>query len=154
MTFLASKRESMQTIPFLILWSFCLDGSVDSQPPKDSGKPEITYWDRLRTDYGKPAAQFEAADVAALAGKFLNKKITIKGQITNVDVSEPKHCLVHMNPGITFDFVEMKKAAESCKVGDTMFIDGILKSHSAKGEILLAPAFTRDPKAPFLPMKP
>lgn len=114
----------------------------------------ISFWDRLRTDYGKPAAQFDAANVGALAGKYLNQKITIKGEITSVDVSNPKKCLVHMNPGITFDFVEMNRAAESCKVGETIFIDGILKKHSANGEILLAPAFTRDPSAPFVPQKP
>ena len=145
----------MYTLLFMSLWLSCLDGPADHQPSKAGDKPvAISFWDRLRTDYGNPAAQFQAANVAALAGKYLNKKITIKGDITSVDVSNPKHCLVHMNPGITFDFVEMKRAAESCKVGETIFIDGILKKHSAKGEILLAPAFTRDPTAPFVPQKP
>lgn len=139
---------------FLILWLSCSNGSADSQPPTQSDKPlPISFWDRLRTDYGKPAAQFDAADLRVLAGKYLNKKITVKGEIASVDVSNPKHCLVRMNPGITFDYVEMKRAAESCKVGDTIFIDGILKKHSDKGELLLAPAFTRDPTASFVPVK-
>lgn len=145
----------MHMILFLTMGFPCSNDFYDCQPPNDRDKPvTINFWDRLRTDYGKPAAQFDAANVAALAGKYLNRKITIKGRITKVDASNPKHCLVHMNPGITFDFVEMKRAAESCKVGETILIDGILKKHSAKGELLLAPAFTRDPTAPFVPVKP
>jgi hypothetical protein len=147
--------RAMQAVVILMLWisAPCADTSVQSS--KDENKPvTVTFWDRIRTDYGKPTAQFEAARVATLAGKYLNKKVTIKGEVTKVDVSNPKHCLVHMHPSITFDFVEMKTAAECCQVGETAIIDGILKRHSPKGQILLAPAFTRDPSAPFTPIKP
>ncbi len=134
-----------------------LTGLLASMPlfarQPDPVKPvKVSFWDRLRTDYGKPAFQYEAADVAALAGKALNKKITVRGEVTKVDVTNPKHCLVTMKPGMTFDFLEFQAAAQACKVGDTVYIDGVLKRHG-KDEILLAPAFTRDPKAPFMPVK-
>jgi hypothetical protein len=127
---------------------------VNQQPAGQGPRPAaVRYWDRLRVDYGRPAAQFEAVDVAGLAGKHLGKKITVRGEVSRVDVSNPKHCYVWMKPGIVFDFLEFKAAAQDCKVGEMVSIDGILKRH-AERDIMVAPAFKRDPKAPFKATKP
>lgn len=124
----------------------------DALQPDPVKPAKVSFWDRLRTDYGNPTFQYEAVDVAKLAGKALNKKITVRGEVTKVDVTNPKHCLVTMKPGITFDFLNFQAAAEACKLGETVYIDGILKRHDTK-QILLAPSFTRDPNAPFTPLK-
>lgn len=142
----------LSIISLILLTSNLILTMEDAQQPDPVKPVKVSFWDRVRTDYGKSAFQYEAADVAALAGKALNKKITVHGEVTKVDVTNPRHCLVTMKPGITFDYLEFKAAAEACKVGDTVFIDGVLKRHG-KNEILLAPAFTRDPNAPFTPVK-
>lgn len=143
----------MLSIYSLLLVVGYLSPTMEDARQPDPVKPaKVSFWDRLRTDYGRPAFQYEAGDVAKLAGMALNKKITVRGEVTKVDVTNPKHCLVTMKPGITFDFLNFQTAAEACKVGETVYIDGILKRHD-KNQILLAPSFTRDPNAPFSPVK-
>ncbi|MFT3881894.1 MAG: TIGR03067 domain-containing protein [Gemmatales bacterium] len=143
----------MSSFNLLTLLVGCLAPAMEGAKQPDPVKPaKVSFWDRVRTDYGKPAFQYEAGDVEKLAGKALNKKITVRGEVTKVDVTNPKHCLVTMKPGITFDFLNFQAAAEACKVGETVYIDGILKRHD-KNQILLAPSFTRDPNAPFTPIR-
>jgi hypothetical protein len=101
-------------------------------------------------DYGKPAAQFLQEDVVAKGKAFVGKKITIKGTVTKVDVSDPKSARVYLTGGIECNLGEFKAMAESCKVGDTVYIDGFLV-RCESGDVLLDPAMSRDPSAPFTP---
>ena len=40
--------------------------------------------------------------------------------------------------------------AESCEVGDEVYVDGVLKRCN-EGDVLIDPAMFRDPNAPFNP---
>ena len=101
-------------------------------------------------DYGKPAAQFLQADLASQGEAFIGKKITVKGTVSKVDVSDPKSALIHLSGGIQCDLGKCKAMAESCKIGDPVYVDGFLK-RCEKGDILIDPAMLRDPAAPFSP---
>jgi len=102
----------------------------------------------LKMDYGQPAAQFLEKDVATAGKKYLGKKITIKGTVTRIDVSNPQAGWIHLGNGIRCDFSRLPAMAQSKKPGDICFIDGILKE-CEEGNILLESAMLRDPTAPF-----
>jgi len=104
----------------------------------------------LQMDYGKPAAQFLQADLASQGKAFIGKKITVKGTVVKVDVSDPKSAWVHLAGGIQCDLGKFRAMAESCRIGDTVYIDGILK-RCEEGDILIDPAILRDPTAEFSP---
>ena len=104
-------------------------------------------------DYGRPAAQFEARDAIALAPDYLRKKITVRGRVSGVDTSDPEHCIVRLDHGVTAHFGKFKAMAESCKAGEIVHLDGIVKAVNPSG-ITLDPAFGRDPQAPFTPVRP
>ncbi len=101
-------------------------------------------------DYGKPAAQFLQDDVSSKGKPFVGKKITVKGTVTKVDVSDPKSARVYLTGGIECNLGEFQAMAESCKVGDTVSMDGFLV-RCESGDVLLDPAMQRDPSAPFTP---
>jgi hypothetical protein len=101
-------------------------------------------------DYGKPAAQFLQEDVASKGKALLGKKITVKGTVTKVDVSAPNSAQIQLTGGIECNLGEFKAMAESCKIGDTVYVDGFLK-RCEEGDILIDPAMLRDPTAPFSP---
>jgi hypothetical protein len=101
-------------------------------------------------DYGQPDAQFLQEDVASKGRAFLGKKITVKGTVASVDVSDPVSAEVYLTGGIACNFGEFNAMAESCEVGDTVYIDGVLV-RCEEGDILLDPAMLRDPTAPFFP---
>ena len=101
-------------------------------------------------DYGEPAAQFLQAELASKARAFVGKKITVKGTVTKVDVSTPKSAAIHLAGGIRCNLGTFKAMAESCTIGDTVYVDGFLK-HCREGDILMDPALLRDPGAPFSP---
>ena len=103
-----------------------------------------------KTDYGKPAAQFVEEDVATKGKEFLAKKITVKGTVTKVDVSDPKSAKVYLQHGIQCNLGKLAKMAESCKVGETVYVDGLLKVLE-EGKVILDPAILRDPNASFQP---
>lgn len=104
----------------------------------------------LRTDYGKPAAQFLAADVAAKGLGFVGQKISVKGTVTGVDASDPDHAIVTLEQGIRCDFGDLSAMARSRSEGTVAVVDGILE-RCAPGDILIKPALYRDPSAPFVP---
>ena len=104
-------------------------------------------------DYGRPAAQFETRDAIALAPDYLRKKVSVRGRVSAVDTSDPEHCVVKLNHGVTAHFGTFKAAAEACKVGEVVHLDGIVKAADPSG-ITLDPAFGRDPQAPFAPVRP
>ena len=101
-------------------------------------------------DYGKPAAQFHQKDLVSGGKEFIGKKITVKGTVAKVDLSDPEDAWVHLEGGIRCHFGKMRAMAESCKVDDTVYIDGFLKQ-CKPGDVLIDPAMLRDPAAPFSP---
>ena len=103
-------------------------------------------------EYGQPAAQFLAKDVAAKAKAYKNKKVTIKGTVTRVDITNPNSPRIYLKEGIECNFGRLKLMASRCKVGDTVYVDGILNI-SDQGNIFLDPAVKRDPTAKFIPIK-
>ncbi len=104
-------------------------------------------------DYGRPAAQFEARDAIALAPDYLRQKVSVRGRVSAVDASDPERCVVKLDHGVIAHFGPFKAAAEACKVGEVVHLDGIVKTVNPSG-IILDPAFGRDPQAPFAPVRP
>jgi len=103
-----------------------------------------------KTDYGKPAAQFVEEDLSTKGKEFLGKKITVKGKVTKVDVSDPTASKVYLQYGIQCNLGKLTKMAESCKVGESVYVDGLLKVLE-EGNVILDPAILRDPNAYFEP---
>lgn len=104
----------------------------------------------LQMDYGQPAAQFLEEGVAAMGKEYVGKKITVKGTVTKVEVSDPESSWIHLNEGVRCNLGKFKAMAQNSKVGDTVYVDGFLK-HCEKGDVLIEPAMLRDPTAPFSP---
>lgn len=104
----------------------------------------------LKLDYGDPAAQFVEEDVATKGKDFLSKIITVKGTVTKVDVSDPKAAKVFLQHGIQCNLGKLTRMAESCQVGETVYVDGKL-TVCEEGNIILDPASKRDPNAKFEP---
>ncbi|QTN32106.1 hypothetical protein HZ994_07115 [Akkermansiaceae bacterium] len=101
-------------------------------------------------DYGKPEAQFLQDSVTTQGKAWVGKKITVKGVVTKVEVSDPNEAWVELENGIKCNFHEMRQMAESAKVGETVYVDGFLK-RCDEGDVLIDPAMLRDPTAPFTP---
>lgn len=103
-------------------------------------------------DYGNPAAQFEARDAATLAPAYMGRKVSVRGRVTAVDTSDPDRCTVRLQHAVVANFGTFKAAAEACTVGTVVHLDGIVRAVDASG-VTLAPAFGRDPQAPFDPIR-
>lgn len=101
-------------------------------------------------DYGKPEAQFIQEDVSAKGKEWVGKKITVKGVVTKVDVSNPNVAWVELGNGIKCNFSKLRQMAASAKVGGIVYVDGFLKRCN-EGDVLIDPAMFRDPSAPFTP---
>jgi hypothetical protein len=106
----------------------------------------------LNMDYGKPEAQFLEEDVSRLGQNYIQKKRTLKGVVTRIDVSQPKDVSVFLGHGIECDLDDFANATIHFRIGETVYMDGILRK-CEPGTILLEPAFGRDPTAPFNPKK-
>ena len=104
-------------------------------------------------DYGNPAAQFEARDATTLAPVYLGRKVSVRGEVTAVDTSDPARCTVRLQHGVVANFGKFKAAAEACPMGEVVHLDGIVRAANPSG-VTLAPAFGRDPQAPFDPLHP
>jgi len=102
-------------------------------------------------DYHEPAAQFLAKDVSTKAMPYVGRheKITIKGIVTKVNLNDPDSSLIYLKEGIECK-LSIRAMASTCKVGDTIYVDGFLK-HCDKDKVLLDPATLRDPSANFIP---
>ena len=105
-------------------------------------------------DYHEPAEQFLAKDVATKAKPYVGRhvKITIKGIVSKVDVSNPNSSMIYLKDGIECNLVKWSRMASSCKIGEVVFIDGFLK-RCDEDKVLLEPAILRDPTAKFIPTK-
>ena len=100
-------------------------------------------------DYGQPTAQFLAKDLPLKAKTYVGEKITVKGTVTRVDISDPNSSRIYLKEGIECNLGTFKAMATSCKIGDTVFVDGFLK-RCDDGDILIEPALLRDPTAKFI----
>ena len=105
-----------------------------------------------RLDYADPAAQFNAEDVLEKAKPYIGKKITVKGVVTRQDLSDPTNSRIYLQHSICCNLGKFQKMAESYRVGQVVFIDGILKL-CEKNNIVLEPAIGRDSKAEFNPVE-
>jgi len=105
-------------------------------------------------DYHEPAEQFLAKDAATQAKPYVGRhlKITIKGIVSKVDVSNPDSSMVYLKNGIECNLGKWSRMASRCKVGEVVYIDGFLK-RCDDDEVLLEPAILRDPDAKFSPIK-
>jgi hypothetical protein len=105
-------------------------------------------------DYHEPAEQFLAKDVATQAKPYVGRhlKITIKGIVSKVDVSNPDSLMIYLKNGIECNLGKWSRMASSCKVGEVVYIDGFLK-RCDEDKVLLEPAILRDPTAKFSPIK-
>ena len=105
-------------------------------------------------DYHEPAEQFLAKDVATKAKPYVGRhlKITIKGIVSKVDVSNTNSSMIYLKDGIECNLGKFSRMASSCKVGEVVYIDGFLK-HCDDDKVLLEPAILIDPTAKFIPTK-
>ena len=105
-------------------------------------------------DYHEPAEQFLAKDVAIKAKSYVGRhlKITIKGIVSKVDVSNPNSSMIYLKNGIECNLGKWSRMASSCKVGEVVYIDGFLE-RCDEDKVLLEPAILRDPAAKFSPIK-
>ncbi len=111
----------------------------------------VGCWKGWVLDYRQPAAQFLAKDVSSKAKSYVgkNKKITIKGIVTKVNISNPNSSRIHLKEGIECNLGKFKAMATSCKIGETVYVDGFLK-RCDDGDILMEPALLRDPTGKFV----
>lgn len=101
-------------------------------------------------DYGRVKAQFEDADLAGKGKGFVGEKVTVRGVVKRVDFSDEGNPKVVLTQGTECHFGRMLAMAKRMKVGETVYIDGFLEK-CEDGEVILKPAMSRDPKAPFNP---
>jgi len=101
-------------------------------------------------DYGKPAAQFYAADLGALGKPFIGKKITVKGTVTGHETTKEGEFVVILNGTIRCMSPYLYRRSKS--VGKTVFFDGFLRE-CEPGRVIIKPSAGRDPSAHFNPKK-
>jgi hypothetical protein len=102
-------------------------------------------------DYGKPAAQFYAYDVARMGKPFIGKKITVKGEVLHVENREDGNH-IYLNHNIHCVFPIWHLGEDNLKAGDEIFVDGFLEK-CTEGNIELNPALGRDSAASFKPIE-
>lgn len=105
-------------------------------------------------DYGDPEAQFEAADAVELAPEYLGEKVTVRGTVVGVVVSDlgSTEATVTLEDGVKARFGDMVVMAASCEVGQVVLIDGFVRMAN-RSTVTLDPAMLRDPAAPFEPIR-
>ena len=103
-------------------------------------------------EYGDAAAHFNEGAVLEKGEPYIGRKIVVKGVVSKHDVTDPENCKVYLGHSICCNFGDLKRMAEGCTEGDTVFVGGILKRRE-EGDILLEPAMKRDPKAEFNPVE-
>ena len=100
-------------------------------------------------DYGKPAAQFHAHNVASKGKPFIGKMITVKGKVLRVqDRDDGNH--IYLEHNIHCLFPTWHWGEDTLKLGDEIYVDGFLE-RCIEGEVQLNPAIKRGSKAPFTP---
>ena len=107
-------------------------------------------------DYGKPAAQFYAADLGALGEPFIGKEITVTGTVTGHETTKEGKSVVILNGTIRCMRKLSTQYTENYrrryKVGKTVFFDGFLRE-CEPDRVVINPSSGRDPSASFHPKK-
>ena len=103
-------------------------------------------------EYGDAAAHFNENKVLEKGEPYLGKKIVVRGVVSKHDLTDPENCKVYLGHSICCNFGDLKRMAEDCPVGETVFVGGVLKQ-CQEGDIQLEPAMKRDPKAEFNPVE-
>jgi hypothetical protein len=101
-------------------------------------------------DYGKPAAQFYAADLGDLGKPFIGKKITVKGTITGHETTKDGEFVVILNGTIRCMSPYLYRRSKA--VGKAVFFDGFLRE-CEPGRVVINPSMSRDPSASFHPQR-
>ena len=70
-------------------------------------------------DYGRPAAQFMAQDVATLAEPYIGKKITVQGVVEGRDFTNPDDAVLILEHGIFCHFGQFARMAQAYADGET-----------------------------------
>jgi len=104
-------------------------------------------------EYGRPAAQFMAQDVATLADPYMGKKITVQGVVKGRDFTDPDDAVLILEHGIFCHFGKFARMAQAYADGETVWVDGFLVQ-CQPGKIVIRPAHGRDPTAHFGPLRP
>ena len=100
-------------------------------------------------DYGKPAAQFHAHNVASKGKPFIGKMITVKGKVLRVqDRDDGNH--IYLEHNIHCLFPTWHWGEDTLKPGDEIYVDGFLE-RCIEADVQLNPAIRRGSKAPFTP---
>ncbi len=110
-------------------------------------------------EYGKVAAQFESSTIAERGKPFLNKKVTVKGTVTEriLDGTTGKLTMVLDDEvhGVWYGNRtkgDILLTSESYQVGKVVYLDGFLIT-CEPGKVVLEPVHGRDPTAPFHPLE-
>ena len=102
-------------------------------------------------DYGEPAAQFCAQDIASKGQPFIGKKITVKGKVLRVENREDGNH-IYLEHDIHGVFPAWQWGEDDLKAGDEIYVDGFLEK-CTEGDVLLTPALKRDPTSSFKPFE-
>jgi len=105
-------------------------------------------------DYGDPKAQFEAEDAVVLAREYVGEKVTVRGTVVGVVVSDlgSTQTTVTLEGGVRARFGDMVEMATSCEEGQVVYIDGFVRTVD-QYTVTIEPAMLRDPAARFEPMR-
>ena len=148
-TVLETQLRTMKRMVFGVLVINKLRGVLQVALPLIAAVLLVGCGKGYELDYGQPTAQFLAKDLPLKAKTYVGKKITVKGTVTRVDISDPNSSRIYLKEGIECNLGTFKAMATSCKIGDTVFVDGFLK-RCDDGDILIEPALLRDPTANFI----
>ena len=148
-TVLETQLRTMKRMVFGVLVINKLRGVLQVALPIIAAVLLVGCGKGYELDYGQPTAQFLAKDLPLKAKTYVGKKITVKGTVTRVDISDPNSSRIYLKEGIECNLGTFKAMATSCKIGDTVFVDGFLK-RCDDGDILIEPALLRDPTANFI----
>jgi hypothetical protein len=115
-------------------------------------------WRAWEMDYGKPVQQFHSVDVMAYSAPYLGKKITVKGIVQQLQVDDQLRVTLVLDHQVCCDLGIQDHAGvdyykKHTNVGDTLFMDGFLKTID-KERAYLSPAMGRENSAPFAPFVP
>jgi len=127
----------MRTRPLTILAALILAGLASSC---------TKGW---QLDYGKPAAQFHAHNVASKGKPFIGKMITVKGKVLRVqDRDDGNH--IYLEHNIHCVFPTWHWGEDNLNPGDEIYVEGFLEK-CTEGDVQLNPAIKRDSTASFTP---
>ncbi len=105
----------------------------------------------LQMDYGKPAAQFRAHDVASKGRPFIGKMITVKGKLLHVhNRDDGNH--IYLEHNIHCVFPTWHWGEDNLTLGDEIYVEGFLEK-CTEGDVQLNPAIKRDSTASFTPIE-